>query len=126
MLAAALVLSNAAQLGAFVACVGSDGHIDVESSLCTCCTVSGSHDDEGHSGLTSSHPGCSDCVDVPLKVPLFKSKKTDLSTPHNGLENSTHAHLMGGGWSNDRLFLADRMDRLWQSLSLRSTVVLLT
>ena len=125
MLVATLVLSNAAQLGA-VACVGPDGHVDFEPSLCTCCVVLDSHNDKGHPGLTSSSPICSDCVDVPLRVPLFKSKKTQLSIPDNGLENSTQGLLMSGGCRNDQLFLTDRMDHHWQSLAPLTTVVLLT
>jgi hypothetical protein len=126
LLVAMLVLSSGAQLGAAVACVGPDGHVDFEPSLCTCCIVPASHDYEGHSGLTSSSPICSDCVDVPLRVPLFKSKKTQLSIPDNGLENSTQGLLMSGGCRNDQLFLTDRMDHHWQSLAPLTTVVLLT
>ena len=78
MLAAVLVLSNASQIGARVVCTGSDGHVDVEPSGCTCCAVIVSDDERFDDGLAPTSPSCTDCVDVPLKVPILKSKAPQL------------------------------------------------
>ncbi len=48
MLIAVLVLSSGARLGGAVVCVGSDGHVDIEASVCSCCAVSESHDERDH------------------------------------------------------------------------------
>ena len=65
-------------------------------------------------------------MDVPLRVPPFKSKKPQLSTPRINAEGRTAALICGGGWRNDLLVPADPMDQRWQSLSPLSSVVLLT
>jgi len=124
MLAAMLALSNAAQLGSSVVCVGSDGHIDVETVVCTCCSVPASHGESFHSELAPSIPSCSDCVDVPMSVPSDKSGTPLLSTPQ--AEGRMIALSIAGGCRTGLLFPANQMDQHWQSLSSLSTVVLLT
>lgn len=126
MLGAVVGIGSTAQIGAAVICVGFDSHVNVESSLCTCCIVYASHDEGVHSGQAPTSPGCSDCMDVPLRVPPFKSKKPQLSTPRINAEGRTAALICGGGWRNDLLVPADPMDQRWQSLSPLSSVVLLT
>jgi len=128
MLAAALALGAAAQLGTVVVCVGSDGHTDVESSICTCscCTVTSSHDERVHSGLVPASPSCSDCVDVPLRAAPLKSKESRFLPPNRHAKGLIRAQCCGGGCKNDLLVPVDYMDQHWQSLSSLSTVVLLT
>ena len=125
-LAAMLALSNAAQLGSSVVCVGSDGHIDVETSICTCCSVPASHSESFHSELAPAIPSCSDCVDVPMSVPSNKSGTPLLSTPHIKAEGRMIALSSAGGCKTGLLFEANQMDQHWHSLSPLSTVVLLT
>ena len=122
MLVAVLVLSNAAQIGARVVCMGSDGHVDVEPSGCTCCAVIVSDDERFDDGLAPTSPSCSDCVDVPLRVPPLKSKAPQLLTPDNCAEGRTIAPRCGGVF----LVHGNQVDQHWQSLSSLSTVVLLT
>ena len=126
VLAAALVLSNAAQIGAGVVCMRFDGHDDVELSVCTCCAVIVSHNERIDCGLTPTSPSCSDCVDVPLRVPTLKSKAPQLSTPDNGAEGRTVAPSCGGVCRIDLLVHGNQMDQHWHSLSSLSTIVLLT
>jgi hypothetical protein len=126
MLAAVVGLGGTAQLGAAVVCVGFDGHVDVESSPCTCCIANASHDEGVRFGQATTSPECSDCVGVPLKAPPFKSKEPQLFTPRMNAEGRTAARICDGGWRNNLLVPADPMDQYWRSLSLLSTVVLLT
>ena len=123
-LAAMLALSNAAQLGSSVVCVGSDGHIDVETSICACCFEPSSHDEIFHSELAPAIPSCSDCVDVPMSVPSDKSGTPLLSTPQ--AEGRIVGLSSAGDCGTGLLFEAKQMDQHWQSLSPLSTVVLLT
>ena len=78
MLAVVFAVGGAAQLGAAVVCVGSDGHIGVESLLDQCCISAATLDDRGGSRLMSATSSCGDCVDVQLSVPLSKSRETRL------------------------------------------------
>ena len=126
MLATVLAMSGTAEFGAAVVCVGSDGHVDIESSVCACCTLTVSHDERVHSGLVPASPSCSDCVDVPLRVLPLKSKDTQLSAPLINAEGRPPALNWGGGSRTDLLVLGNQMDQHWQSLSSLSTVVLLT
>lgn len=126
MLAAVLVLSNAAQIGAAVFCVGSDGHVDIESAVCACCTLTVSHDERVRSGLVPASPSCSDCVDVPLRMLSFKPKGTQFSAPLIFAEWCPLALNWGGGSRTALFVLGNQIDQHWQSLSSLSTVVLLT
>jgi len=126
MLAAMLVLSNAAQIGAAVVCKGSDGHRDVESSVCSCCAVTALHDETLHDGSVPAGPSCSDCVDVPLRMPPLNPKASRLSPPDIVGESRVLALSCGMGCRDLLAVPAGVMDQHWQSLSHLSTVVLLT
>jgi len=120
MVAAALVLSNAAQIGAVVVCMGSDCHVDVEPPVCTCCASIVSHDESFDLAPTS--PSCSDCcVDVPLSVPPLKSKAPQLLIPDSSVDGRITAPVCSGVF----LIHGKQMDQHWQFLSSLSTVVLL-
>ena len=125
-LAALLVLNTVALNGAAVVCVGADGSVDVESSICTCCSVPDSLDARALSGFAPTDSSCSDCVDVPLNAPLFRSKDTRLSMSRCSEENRTHALVRNGGGDETRLILPCLADLQGHSLALLSTVVLLT
>ena len=126
MLAAVLVLGNSAQLGAAVLCVGSDGHVEVESWLCACCSGTASRDAGTHSGLAPASPSCDDCVDVPLKVPPLEPKAPQLFTAHINAGCCTPASSCSAGSSAGLLVHRNQMDQHWQTLSCLSTVVLVT
>lgn len=126
ILAAALALSNATQIGAGVVCLVSDGQVDVEPSVCTCCAVMVSHDEGVDHGLAPTTPSCSDCVDIPLRVPTLKSNAPQPSTRGMSAEFGTVAPNCGGSCRIDLLVHGNQMDQHWQSLSSLSTVVLLT
>jgi len=126
MLAAALALGSTGQLGGAAVCVGFDVHVDVDSSLCTCCIVTSSHDGRVHSGLAPAIPSCDGCVDVQLRVSPLRSKEIQLSTSPLNAEGRTFALSCGAGCRNHLLVPADDMDQHWQCLSTLSTVVLLT
>jgi hypothetical protein len=126
MAAAVLILSNAAQLGAGVFCVGSDGHVDIESSVCACCTPAVPHDDQVESGLAPASPSCSDCVDVPLRRVPLKAEDTRFFPPLINTEGSPFALIWAGGGRTVPVVLGHPMDQHWQSLSSLSTVILLT
>jgi len=126
MLATVLVLSNVAQLGSAIVCVGSDGHIDIESSVCTCCAPTASHDGWARTGPAPANPSCSDCVDVPLRVPPLKPKAPQLSTADIDAEGRMPASTCNGRSRFDFVVHAKHMDQHPQSLLSISTVVLLT
>jgi hypothetical protein len=125
MLAAMLVLSHATQIGAAVACYGSDGHVDVEFSVCTCCIVVTPDDERSSARLISSSPSCDGCVDVLLTVSPRTSKVPQLTA----LQTIAKTRTLGSGCTGDsRVTLAapgHRMDQHWHSLAPLSTVVLL-
>ncbi len=125
ILAVLLCLGGAAQFGAAVVCIGSDGHVDAEPSVCTCCAGTASHDDRVHSGLMPASPTCSDCVNVLLRMPPLRSRDAQLSTPHIGAEERMPAQSCGS-CRIDLVVPAKQMDQHWQSLFPVSTVVLLT
>jgi hypothetical protein len=126
MAAAVLILSNAAQLGAGVFCIGSDGHVDIESSVCACCTPAVPHDDQVESGLAPASPSCSDCVDVPLRLVPLKAEDTRFCPPFINTEGSPVAVSRAGGSRTVLLVPGNHMDQHWRSLSSLSTVILLT
>ena len=126
MLAAVLVLNSGAQLGGAVVCVGSDGHVDVETSVRTCCAVSVSHDMRVYAERTPASCVCKDCVDVPLRVPPLKPKTPQLSTADINAEGRALASTCDGSSRFDFVVHVNHMDQHWQTLFSLSTVVLLT
>jgi len=126
VLAAALVLSNATQIGAGVVCLVSDGRVDVEPSVCTCCAAIVSHDEGVDHGPAPTSPSCSDCVDIPLRVPTLKSNAPQPSARDMSAEFRTVAPSCGGVCRIDLLVHGNQKDQQWQSLSSLSTVVVLT
>jgi hypothetical protein len=126
MLAAALALGSTGQLDGTVACVGFVGQVDVESSSCTCCAVSASHDDSIRTGLAPALPSCDDCVDVQLRVLPLRFKGNQLSAFCINADGRRLALSSGGGCSNHLLAVMGQVDQRWRSLSPLSTVVLLT
>jgi len=124
--AALLVLSNAAQLGASVVCVGSDGHIDVRPSFCACCSAPDSHGERVPSELAPAIPSCSDCVEVPVMVTSVESRAPQLSVPQITAEGRIVAQSGARSFGTGLLFPGSRMDQQRQSLSPLSTVVILT
>jgi len=126
LVAAVLVLSNVAQLGSAVVCVGSDGHVAVEPSVCACCAVTASHDERVPAGLAPASSSCSNCVDVPLRVSLLKPKAPQLSTADFNAEGRTLASACDGRSRFDFVVHVNHTDQHWQSLSSLSTIVLLT
>jgi hypothetical protein len=126
LVAAVLVLSNVAQLGSAVVCVGSDGHVEVEPSVCACCAVTASHDERVPAGLAPASSSCRNCVDVPLRVPPLKPKAPQLSAADINAESRTLASTCNGRSSFDFVVHVNHMDQHWQSLFPLSTVVLLT
>jgi len=125
MLAAVLVLSNAAQTGAVIVCVGSDYPVDVESSVCTCCAVTVSHYEKIHAEMAPASSACIDCVDVPLRVPTLNSKAPELSFPHINTKGRTIVPICSGSSKIDLLIHRNQMDQRWQSLCSLSTVAIL-
>lgn len=81
LLAAALVLGTVSQPGATVVCLGSDGHVAVESILDPCCAGDALHDEGGADRSAWAADSCGDCVDVELKILPLGSKGTRLSPP---------------------------------------------
>jgi len=126
LLAATLVLSNAAQIGAGIVCMGSDGHGVVEPSVCTCCSVIVSHDQRMDDGLAPASSSCTGCVDVPLSVPPLNSRAPQLSPPDKKAENRTVVPICGGVCRIGLVVHGYQMGQNWRSLSSLSTVVLLT
>jgi hypothetical protein len=126
MLAAALVLSNAPQIGTGLVCMGSDGHVDVGPSVCTCCAAPASHDERVHAEGAPASSSCRDCVDVPLRVPPLNSKAPQLSFADINAEGRTLTSTCDGRSRFDFVVPMNHMDQHWQSLFSLSTVVLLT
>ena len=126
LLVAVLAVGSAGLLGATIICVGSDGHIDVEWSLCTCCTVPSSHDEKDSYGLAPTAPSCGgDCVDVELGVTLLNSTDNLFSPPDVNAESRTVV-LSSDRSCNDLLAVpANHRDRRSQVLASLSTVVIL-
>jgi len=126
MMAAALVLSNASQIGARVVCIVSDCHVDIEPSVCSCCSVNASDNEMFDFDPPHTNPSCSDCIDVPLSVPPLTSKPPQLSTPENSAEGRTAAPSCGGDCRINLVVRGNQMDQHWLSLVPLSTIVLLT
>jgi hypothetical protein len=124
-LAALLVLSNAAQAGTAVVCVGFDGHIDIETLLEGCCISGTSGDQSGNAGLVPATSGCGNCTDVQLKAPPLKSKESHLSHPDLDSGCILCSLCCSGGSEARSEGTADRMDLHSRSLAPLSTVVLL-
>jgi hypothetical protein len=78
LLAAVLVLGTASGPATAVVCIGSDGHVDVESIFDPCCTAGTPHDGAGAPDLGSAAGSCGDCVDVELKLLPVESNSTRL------------------------------------------------
>ena len=125
ILAAMLALSNAAQAGSAVICVGIGGHTDVESIFEGCCISIPSADPGGDADLTPAASGCGDCTDVQLKAPPLRSKEIHLS--HPDLDSGCTVCSLSG--NNDRSVptaeVTDRTDEQSHSLNPLSSIVLL-
>ena len=117
MLAAVLAVGGTAQFGIAVVCVGSDGHIEVESVFDDCCSPAASHDEAGARS-------CGDCEDVRLKVPHWRTKETQLSSP--SIVAEVHTILSHDSGCRNLPFRADHVEQNSKALSLLATVVLLT
>jgi hypothetical protein len=126
MLAMALALGGAAQLDSMVVCVGSNGHIDVESFLEGCCTLTASDNKSGGAGRTPAVSSCGDCADVQLKKPPLRSKRTHLSPPDLHAVCNLCSQCSGGGSMVRVSDASDRIDQRWRSLVPLSSIVLLT
>ena len=126
MLAAVLVLSNVVQLGSAIVCVGSDGRVDIEPSVCICCAEAVSHDGRARTGPAPASSSCSDCVYVPLRVPPLKPKAPQLSTADINAEDRMLDSTSDGRAKFDFAVHVNYMDQQWRSLLSLSTVVLLT
>lgn len=85
LLVAALALSNAVPLGAVV-CVGSDGHVGVQSCLEGCCVAKASPAQSSAVGSAARNSACGNCADVQLKVSPLRAKESRLERPDLGSE----------------------------------------
>lgn len=83
LLVAAVALSNAVPLGAVV-CVGSDGHVGVESFLEGCCVVKATPAQSSTTGSAVRSSTCGNCADVQLKVSPLIAKDSRLERPNPG------------------------------------------
>lgn len=127
LLAAVFAVGSAGLLGAAVVCVGSDGYIDIESSLCTYSTVPTSHDEKVSSGLAPKGPICGgDCVDVELRVTLLNSNDTLLSPPDVNVESRTVVVSSDRNCTDLLAIPANHRLQRSQVLASLSTVVILT
>lgn len=125
MLTAVLALSNAVQVSAAVVCIGSDGHVGVETLLEGCCIsgAPGAQSDAAGTGLKS--PNCGDCADVQLKVSFLRAKDHSLAQPVLCTASVVY-RLAAFGCRLDSSEQASDTDQHWQSLKPISTVVLQT
>ena len=124
LLVAVLALSNAVPLGAVV-CVGSDGHVGVESYLEGCCVAKASPAQSSAVGSAVRSSTCDICADVQLKVSSLRAEDSRFENPGLGagtVECSTSSSSDPSNRSTD----AVNSDQQQNSLQPLSTVVLRT
>jgi hypothetical protein len=122
--AACAILALTAQIGTGVVCVGTDGHVDVESGLEVCCSPAASdHSAADGAALYGAEPDCGPCTDVLIRAAQHLTK--DVS--HIGLTAAPYASLTIEATRNTaRTVEAVSSDQRRHSLVPLSSVVLLT
>lgn len=121
-----LILGSGAQLGMTVVCAGSDGHFDIESLLCACCSPPAAPGDGVRAETTIEDAACTGCVDVPMRVPSVGSRAPQLSSFQLHIQRHDLAPRPAESFSGGLLFPGSRMDQQGQTLAPLSTVILLT
>jgi hypothetical protein len=118
-LVALITLTGVSTADAVVLCIGSDGHVDVESAFETCCLTDG----PGNRTETTLVDPCTGCSDIELDTVPRIQEKHRLDSPHahtsirvetalNSETRTTESHPAGGDE--------------YPHLAAMSTVVLLT
>jgi hypothetical protein len=122
---ALVITSSAGVADAAIACVCPDGEVGVEAAwVCSCCYPADSDGIAADMGSASGNPSCSDCVDVPLRMPPTKNDHPRLHAVT--VEGSGHSTPIAcaPGFERERTARPDQGHRL--TLALLASVVLLT
>jgi hypothetical protein len=122
--AACAVLALTAQIGSSAVCIGTDGHIDVESGLEACCSpASSDHPAVDGRALYGAESDCGPCIDVLIKAPQHLTKEVS----HFGLTVAPYASIAAEpAQKTARTVEAVSSDQRRHSLLPLSSVVLLT
>ncbi len=124
MLTALLVMSAAGPSVAAVACVCPDGHVEIETAVCSCCSAENSANRTVGSELELESSSCNDCVDIPMRVLPLKNDKLNFQSMASDTQDRTTPFAGVTGIEMDRPVRPNHGHRLSQALL--SSVVLLT
>ena len=126
ILACVFITGSGIQLGAAVVCLGSDGHVDVESFLASCCTSKRSDDPGAGTRFNAGSSSCGDCVDVQLKAPPLTSREDWLASPGSDTERPVCGPRGCCDGGNRLSKPTELEDQHWRAVTSLSSVVLLT